>query len=363
MPVMFKIPGIGLEIPGYGVALMIGFLLSAVWAARRAERSGADPEVVLNCAFIALFGGVIGARLMYLVNYWHEFADARGLELFLRIIDVRRGGLVVYGGLILVLVGVVFYLWRGKHSIRWYLDIMAPSAALGMAIGRVGCFLNGCCFGGVCDLPWAVQFPYGSPARHQQWLNREAGAGLPPELVVVSPRGVWPDGSAAFPISRESLRANDQEIAAGPAAGSKYYDMRAQMQRYDLSAAELRALARHYPSLPVHPTQLYSAITLGLLALLLNAVYWRRTRDGQVIFTLLLIEPWTRWTLELLRADDPLDILGLATRSQFLAILLSAVGLIGLWMLRSRTARSRRARLWEPPAAAPAPAKRGKAGA
>jgi phosphatidylglycerol:prolipoprotein diacylglycerol transferase len=351
VPVLFKIPGIGLEVPGYGVALMIGFLLSIMWAARRAERSGANPDVILNCGFIALFGGVIGARVMYVVHYWDQFAGGTTGQVIARLIDVRKGGLEVYGGFITVVVLVLFYLWRGRHSVRWYLDIIAPSAALGMSIGRIGCFLNGCCFGGVCDLPWAVRFPYGSPAEHQQWVDRQPGAGLPQELMVASTKGIWPDGGAAFAVSRESLRATDKEIASDqPAAAAKYFDIRTQMKRYNLNAADLRALARKYPSLPVHPTELYSALNLGLLAALLSAVYWRRTRDGQVICTLLLIEPWTRWLLELLRADNPIDTLGGFTISQFLAICLSAAGLLGFLVLHHQPARSPYAKLWEPPA-------------
>ena len=356
IPVMFKIPGIGLEIPGYGVALMVGFLLSIMWAVRRAERSGADPDVVLNCGFIALFGGILGSRVMYVVHYWEQFTGGTPLQVFLRLLDVRKGGLEVYGGFITVVVGVLLYLWIRRYSIRWYLDILAPSAALGMSIGRIGCFFNGCCFGGVTDLPCAVRFPYGSPAQLQQWLDRSPGAGLPEEFLVFSSRGVYPDGSAVFPISRESIRATDQEIAAQPATSIKHSDIRTQMKHYNLSAADLRALAKQYRSLPVHPTQLYSAFNLGLLAALLSAVYWRRTRDGQVICTMLLIEPWTRWMLERLRADNPVDVntLGGITISQFLAICLSAAGLIGFIILHRQTPRSPYAKLWQPPTPAKA---------
>jgi phosphatidylglycerol:prolipoprotein diacylglycerol transferase len=218
-----------------------------------------------------------------------------------------------------------------------------------MAIGRIGCFLNGCCFGGACDLPWAVRFPYGSPAQRQQWQDREPGAGLPQELLVFSPQGIYNDGTAVFPVSRESLRASDKEIASEPATGTTYYDIRTQMKRYNLTADQIRAVARQHPSLPVHPAQLYSAITLLLLAALLSAVYWRRTRDGQVICTMLLVEPWTRWLLERVRADNPPDTLGGFTISQFLAICLSAIGLLGLIALRFQPPRSPRAKLWQPP--------------
>ncbi len=386
MPVLFTIPGLGWEVPGYGLMLMIGFLLSTIWAANRAARSGANPDVVLNSAFIALIGGVVGARIMYVWHYWDQFATGRtGFQLFRALIDVRKGGLEVYGGIITVLLGVLIYLWLGRHSIRWYIDIMAPSAALGMAIGRLGCLLNGCCWGGACDLPWAVTFPFGSGAARHQWIDQQPGAGIPQELLYFSPQGVFSDGGAAYPVSRESLRATEEEVAAAQrtadqaapriaelrgqlaqagagertkiareiqalgAAFAQLGDLRSQMRKYGLSAAELKDLAARHRSLPVHPAQLYSALALGLLALLLSAVYWRRTYDGQVICTLLLIEPPTRWMIEVLRADNPIDTLGTFTISQFLAVCLSIAGLLGLILLRYLPPRSPRAVLWEPP--------------
>ncbi len=395
MPVVFKVPGLGMEIPGYGLALMIGFLLSIMWAVRRAERSGANPDVVLNCGFLALLGGVGGSRLMYVWHYWEQFALHRTPGRILwAILDVRKGGLEVYGGFIAVTLLVLGYLWWRKHSIRWYLDIIAPSAALGMAIGRIGCFLNGCCFGGVCELPWAVRFPFGSPPQRQQWSECRPGAELPQQLLIFGPNGFWADGSAASPLTRESLRLTDRELAAAERKAQeaqeranrlrelaktvadsqtrqrllneaqtaetdtlRHYEIRAQMKRYGLTLAQLRELARQHRSLPVHPTQLYSTITLGLLAGLLATLYWRRSRDGQVVCTMLLVEPWTRFTIELLRADNPQDTAGF-TISQFLAILLSLSGLIGLLVLRRLPPRSPRARLWEPPPAPDKPARR-----
>lgn len=394
-PIIFRIPGIGYDVPGYGLALMIGFLLSILWATRRALKSGGDPDVVLNCGFLALIGGVVGARFMYVYHYWEQFATrGNAFEIFKAVIDVRQGGLEVYGGFIAVCILVFGYLRFGGHSIRWYLDIMAPSAALGMAIGRIGCFLNGCCFGGVCDLPWAVRFPYGSPAAVQQWQDRVPGAELPDELIFVPETGMFSNGRAALPVPRELLTTPPETLDALKAWRQKLADvgnrlaatndpaqqqaLRAeraalerqarslgggrfgcacqprpevtvgQMIRYDLDAASLRALAEKHRSLPVHPTQPYSTITLGLLAALLSALYWRRTRDGQVIFTLLLLEPPTRWLIEIVRADNPVDTAGF-TVSQFLALGLSLLGLVGLLWLRKFPPRSPRARIWEPP--------------
>ena len=99
----------------------------------------------------------------------------------------------------------------------------------------------------------------------------------------------------------------------------------------------------------MHPTQPYSTITALLIALFLNALYWRRTRDGQVICALFLIEPLSRWMLEVVRADNPVDTLGMFTVSQFLAVCMTVAGLYGLLRLRQMPPRSWRARLWEPP--------------
>jgi len=408
--VLFHIPGVGWGVPGYGLALMVGFLLSIMWAARRALRSGANPDIVLNCGFVALLGGVFGSRAMFVAHYWREFAGRGSFwQVAGGIIDVRKGGLEYYGGFIAVVVLTLLYLGFGRHSIRWYLDIMAPSAALGMAIGRIGCFLNGCCFGGVCDLPWAVRFPFGSGAAQQQWLDRQPGSALPVELLAFAPGGMGLDGAAARPLAQEELRVSDKQFAEARkeqdealarvtdlraklklaadtaqtsklqrqvtqaeqqavAAGGEYRDLLLHLRRYGLSLPALRALAAERPSLPVHPAQLYSTITLGLLALLLSAVYWRRTRDGQVICTMLLIEPLTRWTLELLRADNPQDV-NIAwlpvplTISQFLAVCLSAAGLIGLLWLRRLPPRSPRAVLWEPPPEERPPARKKPKGA
>ena len=87
-----------------------------------------------------------------------------------------------------------------------------------------------------------------------------------------------------------------------------------------------------------------------MIALLLDAIYWRRTRDGQVIFCLLLIEAISRYVLEIIRADNPVDSLGgTFTISQAIAVGMTMLGLAGLLLLRLLPRRSPRARVWTPP--------------
>jgi phosphatidylglycerol:prolipoprotein diacylglycerol transferase len=109
----------------------------------------------------------------------------------------------------------------------------------------------------------------------------------------------------------------------------------------------MRARAAQSWSLPVHPTQVYSTITAGLIALLLNSFYYRRTRDGQVICLLFLIEPISRMLIEMLRADNPQDQLGL-TISQKIAIGLTVCAAVGFVLLRFLPVRSPRAVIWTP---------------
>ena len=386
MPVIFRIPFLGRDIPSYGLMMMIGFMLAIVWAAHRAAKSKANPDVVLNCGFIALIAGVVGCRFMYVVHYWDQFKNRGDAgQVFMAIIDVTKGGLEFYGGFILTVIAVVIWLrWREKASLRWYLDIIAPSAALGLAFGRIGCFLNGCCFGGVCDLPWAVRFPFGSPAAIQQWGQKLPEAGLREELIFIHE----PTGRAQ-PLSREILTIPEEDIAQAEAtiaeltgqiaarqaelshasnnaekqrltrelaefkrklnaAKLEHVGIHTQMKKYGLTFAELRAIAAEHRSLPVHPTQLYSMVTAALIAFLLSAVYWRRTRDGQVVCALFVIQPLARWLIEVIRADNPEDAMGF-TISQFLAICMTIAGLIGFWVLRRMPPRSPRARPWEPP--------------
>jgi phosphatidylglycerol---prolipoprotein diacylglyceryl transferase len=390
MPVVFRIPLVNIDVPGYGLAMMLGFLLTVVWAARRAAKSGGNPDVVLNCAFIALIGGVGGSRFMYVVHYWEQYAS-RGnwMAVAWSIIDMRKGGLEVYGGFIAACLGVLIYMIFWGHSFRWYLDILAPSAALGMGLGRIGCFLNGCCWGLPSELPWAVRFPFGSNASIQQWYAGQLD--MPRELMFFPPpNGAFAGGESVSLLPREMLRMSDAEVAklkatvekinqenialtarrqqaksdaekaqldreekrlgaqALAVAQSPYASVLANMQSSGLTLEQLKELAHAHPSLAVHPTQLYSTITLVLLALLLNSLYWRRTRDGQVICTMLLIEPWTRYILETIRADNPVDTFHF-TISQFLALMISLIGLAGLIALQYAKPRSLRAKLWEGP--------------
>jgi phosphatidylglycerol:prolipoprotein diacylglycerol transferase len=161
---LFAIPGLGFQLHGFGLMMMLacfGALGITFWRARR-ERI--DPDAVSGLATWLISGGFIGARLMYLVQHpeaIHHFSD---------VFKIWQGGIVFYGCILGGLIGSILYWVRRPYPFLPMADAVAPALAVGTALGRVGCFLNGCCFGAPCDLPLAVRFPAGSPpwVRHLQ---------------------------------------------------------------------------------------------------------------------------------------------------------------------------------------------------
>jgi phosphatidylglycerol:prolipoprotein diacylglycerol transferase len=107
-----------------------------------------------------MIGAILGARAVYVATYWQEEFAGQPLQ---EIFAIWHGGLVYYGGLIgASLAGLIFLRWK-KLPVWKIADVLAPSIALGSVFGRVGCLLNGCCYGRACDLPWAIRFPADNP--------------------------------------------------------------------------------------------------------------------------------------------------------------------------------------------------------
>jgi len=154
-----------LPVHWYGVMVALAFLAGLWTASRRALRENIAPERIIDLGPWLIVGAIVGARILYVITFWREeFAG----KPFVETIMVWRGGLVYYGGLMGASLGFILYariknlpLWKGA-------DILAPSIALGYVFGRIGCLMNGCCYGRVCELPWAIQFPNQSNAWHQQ---------------------------------------------------------------------------------------------------------------------------------------------------------------------------------------------------
>ncbi|MGI6400868.1 MAG: prolipoprotein diacylglyceryl transferase family protein [Thermoguttaceae bacterium] len=159
----------GFPVRGYGIFLTIAIATAGGVALLRGKKKWNYPsDILFTVLFVAAFFGIIGARVFYVAQYWHDYQYDNLRDTILAAINITNGGLVVYGSIIGGTLATIIYLLVKKLPMLATLDLLYPSVMLGVAIGRIGCLMNGCCFGGVCDLPWAVSFPPGSPAYLQQ---------------------------------------------------------------------------------------------------------------------------------------------------------------------------------------------------
>jgi phosphatidylglycerol:prolipoprotein diacylglycerol transferase len=331
----------GLPIRGYGVMLLAAVVSGVALAAYRARRAGLPTDVIMTLAFFLVVGGIIGARLFFVVQYWERLRGESLSETLGNLFSIDKGGLVVYGALLGAAAAFVVFCRRYRLPSLALGDLIAPSLALGLALGRIGCLLNGCCFGGPSEHAWAVTFPPNSPPYLDQkgWgsfhgLKLTAG---PEDKVVVE--AVEPGG----PFAETSLRAGDVIVAINHHPANRLTDARFLLElagpHLELTLAGGRSVTGEvvqFParSRPVHPTQLYSSFNAVLLCLLAIAYYPLRRRHGQVIALLLSIYALTRFLLEVIRTDEPGFLAGL-TISQNISILVS-IGMVMLWIYIQR---------------------------
>lgn len=169
--------GEGVPIRGYGVMLLAAAAAGIWLSIVRGRRHGFDADTILALGMEVFLWGLVGARLFYVVEYWEQFfPPGRSLVAGLpAVLNLTAGGLVVFGSLPTAAVAAWRFARRRRLPILALADCIAPGLLVGLALGRVGCFLNGCCYGGPCELPWAVSFPEGSPP----WLDQQARGILP----------------------------------------------------------------------------------------------------------------------------------------------------------------------------------------
>lgn len=145
----------------YSWGLMLAIAVSiALWGiSKKFAQEGYDSEMVIDMVVIMIISGIVGARLAYVLVYrWDEFLN-NPAYLF-TFTDGSISGLMWYGGLAGGFLAFLFYIKKKQLSFWKTADIFAPFAALGYAIVRIGCFLNGCCYGKVTDSTCGVVFPY-----------------------------------------------------------------------------------------------------------------------------------------------------------------------------------------------------------
>ncbi len=277
-PILFNIGP--LPINSYGLMIAIGFLTALFLIQREAKKAGMDPAVFGDSAFPALLLGLAATRVLHIAMYpdFYRFDDPIGW------IAVWKGGLVFQGALPVVIAYVYFYLKKRKVDFWKASDIAFPYVALGHGIGRIGCFLKGCCYGAQTDMPWGI------PARRVPWDTARD-----------------PVGSDAY---LEHLR--------------RFEDV---------------TLNDHW-SLPIHPTQLYSTLGLTVIFCLLILLrrYWNPF-PGFLMPAYLAAYGVYRFIIEMFRGDhNPVRLFHLSDQ-QNIAIIVAAFGVALYLYLQRRDKR------------------------
>ncbi len=271
-----------IPVQSYGTMILIGFLV-AVWiSARRSAQLGIDWHHCLDIGVYGVFVGLAGSRVFDIAMNWTDFnpfhAGGFDTDRVADMFKLWKGGLVFYGAFIAVIPYGFWYCRRNKLPGLPFIDLMIISVVTGLAFGRIGCFLNGCCFGKTCNLPWAVQFP----ARYKP----DADSGAHAWHVMNG----WIENSAPL-------------------------------------------------SLKVHPTQIYASIAAALTAAFLYAYWPRRKYDGQILALSMIMVGATRFFEELLRDDEGAvfpTINGWMTIAQWVALglIVTGFGLMFYWRNR-----------------------------
>ncbi len=166
------IPWVGeLHLTAYAIAMLGAFVVAYVVALHRARRIGIPERQLIDLFMLGLVGGVVGARAKEVMEHWDEFTrlpDGHPRpwgDVLSRAADIDGGGMVWYGGALLAAALMIVYLRGRRIPILAFGDVIVPAMLAGLAIGRLGCFFNGCCFGRPCTLPWAMELP-GHPGEH-----------------------------------------------------------------------------------------------------------------------------------------------------------------------------------------------------
>jgi phosphatidylglycerol:prolipoprotein diacylglycerol transferase len=181
-PVIFELPDwlpfIGGEaVTSFGVFMLLSFLTGGYILRSEMRRMGEDPEKAWDLVFMAVIGGIVGAKLYYvLLNYERLMIDPIDFIL-------SRGGLVWYGGFILATVLVIWEIRRQKLPLPKMADATAPALALAYAVGRIGCFMVGDDWGRPTDSWVGIAFPQGAPPTHVDIIERDFGITVDPELI------------------------------------------------------------------------------------------------------------------------------------------------------------------------------------
>ncbi len=347
---------------GFGSFLFLAFIASSWLARRLARREGLDPERLMDLALWIFLGGIVGARVLFLVRNPDQFKHP--LDFF----KIWQGGIVFYGAVVAAIAVFVFYTRRFKLPAMQVLDVLAPAIALGIGIGRFGCLMNGCCWGEVASkFPVAVRFPFGSiPYMHQLehdqvslgfslWSAGDGAAlrraGSEPIVRTVD-AGSWAAEIGLEP--RDRIERVNGRVAERIVAGQSWRDVPAVVELLQQLApggevtlevlrgdklVRLAGVFRPNPprSQPVHATQVYLALAGWLLLAATMVYYPHRRRHGEVMVVMMVGYAITRFIIEFFRADEPKWADGLTISQNVSIAVLAGAAVLVFWLRRQPT--------------------------
>ncbi len=327
-PVLFHIPGLGIPIYGYGMMLFFAFIFCNMLARRLCKREGIDGNLIPDLAIWLFVSGILGGRLVFVIQYWQRFEGRPLLDL----VKLWDGGLVLYGALFGGMVGFsgYYHFVLRKHGVSVWkmLDVVAPCVALGVALGRIGCLFTGCCYGNVAaeGCP-AIHFP--NPAAGWEKMV-ERGYQTPFGFIFKNDSfaiaAVEPGSAAA-----EVLQPGDVILEVNgkhPLTPRQVVPTEGELQLTVLRDGNSETLPPFVPhSIGLNPTQPYETISMILLLFFLLSYYPYKRRDGELVVFLLVGYGVHRFLNEMLRTDTDPVAFGL-TLSQNISLGILAVGAI-----------------------------------
>jgi phosphatidylglycerol:prolipoprotein diacylglycerol transferase len=335
---------LGIPVRGYGLMLTTGVLSALAICGQRSRRLGLSPDSLYSLALWTCAGGIAGARIFYVVQKWSLLPGESWGEKLWTAIQFTEGGLVVYGAVMGGIVAIWAWCRKNRQQVLAILDLVAPGFLLGLAFGRIGCLLHGCCFGGVCHSHWLphIAFPAGSEPYLSQLIDGALlGLQLEPQTASGPRRilGVEPGSWAAAEGFRVGQRVEALEpIVSWPPADRDPAGPRP-------TGARLRVDGRPYlippeslpqRSLPLHPAQLYASLNALILAVLLYLAWpWPR-RDGVILAAGLILYGVLRILEEVIRDDEQGQFGTSLTISQWVSLAGIAAGIGLMVWLRNR---------------------------
>lgn len=324
----------GMAIRGYGFMMLLGVSAAVGLAVLRARKYGLGSEVIMSAAPWLFVLGILGARAFYVIEYRDRFEHESFIQMLGSIIDFTRGGIVVYGSLIGGFLGLVLFCRRHQLPFFRMADIIIPCVFVGLFFGRLGCVMNGCCYGGRCEPDaYSLQFPKGSPVYEDQARSGDllglsvqwepgdkVDASREGKILDVLPSslaadaGIEPGGRVKIQLERPAAGdanlklANDDTRSLGIAA---FVDGKTYRWRADQLPDRANSVA---------PAQLYSsALGLTMAVFLLTISHWIR-REGVLMGIGFAGYAVIRFGLEAIRSDEPGQFGTTLTISQWVSV-------------------------------------------